>query len=759
MNTDRRSLLKSIAAVSAGVVFPVTMTGCRVADPKPSDSVELFSWVVMMPDNTVRIRIPQSDIGQGVVTTLSQVLAEELDLKWSSIRPEFFDPLTNLKRNNVYVYTCTESSWSADRLFNPMRMAGAQIRQMLLTAAARRSGFDVADLRTEESSIILPGGGRQSYAEVASAASHIAPPHPSRVKLKDPADYRLIGKPIKRLDLVPKTTGKLEYGIDVDLPGMLYAVVQQSPVYGGKLVSFDEQAIAKMPGVVGVVRIAAGPCGLNGPLADGGEDYGMDDAVAVVADSFWRARKALLALPIEWDDGEFAHTSSESIMANLVSRAGRPQPVVREAGDFAGSIGRAHRVIEADYSYPFMDAMPLEPINCTAWLNSDGLQVWASTQFAQEAHRLAAVTAGLPPERVQFNLPYVGGGFGRRCQNEYVSQAVQIAKAIPGKPIKMIWTREEMMARGYPPPITISRFKAGLDEKGNVIAWFNRVISGTAPDQSYGPARLPHYVPNLRIEYARVKTPQPFGWMRGVAFTQHVWMNQGFQDELAVAAGRDPVDLYMDLLDEGSVPTDLKGRDVAIRRIRHMRAVLKRVCQIADWETPLSQGRGKGVSVSDFSYWDTYHTGTASSVVEVTLDGKGGLRVDHVYVVMNCGRILNPEVVRGQVEGSIFWAITTALYGKITLKDGRVVQRNFQDHNVARLATACRNIVVELVESDDHPAGVGEDAVPIVMTAMLNAIYDAGGPRIRSLPLSDHVLSFRKQDGSDALPGKPSGNL
>ncbi|MEQ4597991.1 MAG: nicotine dehydrogenase subunit L [Methylobacteriaceae bacterium] len=734
-----------MALVSAGVVFPVAVSGCRVDDFGPAGPVELVSWVVVMPNNTVRIRIPQSDIGQGVVTTLSQVLAEEMDLDWSLVRPEFFDPLTNLKRGNVYVYTCTESSWSADRLFDPMRIAGAQIRHMLVTAASKRLGVDVQDLRTEKGSVVSTGGGRQSYAELALEASRIPPPAPSTVKLKSPADYRLIGKPIKRLDLTQKTTGALEFGIDVDLPGMLYAAEQQSPVYGGRLVSWDESAIAGMAGVIKVVRVSAGPSGLNGPLADGGEDYGMDDAVAVVADSFWRARKALLALPITWDDGDFANTSSESIMADLTRRVSQPQPVVREAGAFADAIAGAHRTLEADYHYPFMDAMPLEPINCTAWLQPDGLQVWASTQFAQDAHRLAAVTADLPPERVQFNLPYVGGGFGRRCQNEYVSQAVQIAKAVPGRPVKLIWTREEMMARGYPPPITVSRFKAGLDRNGKVIAWFNRVVSGTAPDQSYGPARLPHYVPNLRIEYARIKTPPPFGWMRGVGFTQHVWMNQGFQDELAAAAGRDPVDLYVELLDEGTVPTDLKDREVAVGRIRNMRAVLQRATQIAGWGTPMPLGQGRGVSVSDFSYWVTYRTGTASAVVDVILDGKGGLSVERVVVVLNCGRILNPEVVRGQVEGSVFWAITTALYGKITLESGRVVQRNFQDHDVARLSTACRNIQVELVPSDDHPAGVGEDAVPIVMTAMLNAIFAAGGPRIRSLPLRDHDLSFRPE--------------
>lgn len=744
MDPDRRIFLKSLAAVSVGTVFPIALTGCRMDHRFTDSPIELFSWIVMMPDNTTILRIPQSDIGQGVVTTLSQILAEELDLRWSHVRPEFFDPLVNLQRNNVYVWTCTESSWSADRLFNPMRVAGAQIRHMLLAAAARRLGTDLSSLRTEDSSVRATSGARLSFAALAVEAAAIEPLAPEKVALKDPARYRLIGKPVKRLDLAQKASGALVYGIDIDLPDMVYATVRQSPVFGGKLNSFDAAAIAQLPGILKVVPIRGGPAGLNGPVADGGEDYGMDDAVAVVADGFWRARKGLDALPIEWDEGAFAGASSDSIRRDFEQRIAAPLPVVREEGDCFAALAGAHTVIEADYAYPFMDAMPLEPINCTAWLTPDGLQVWAPTQFAQDAHRLATDVAGLPPEKVRFNLTYAGGAFGRRCQNEYVSQAVQIAMSMPGKPVKLLWTREEMFARIYTPPATLSRFKAGLDADGNIIAWFNRVVSGRAPDQSYGPARLPHWVPNMRIEYERRTTPPPFGWMRGVGFTQHVWMNQGFQDECAVAVGRDAIDLYHALLDERTVPQGIKNRSVALDRMGNMKAVLDRAAVMSGWGAPLPHGKGRGAATSDFSYWADYRTGTAASIVDVTLDGRGELTIDRVVVVLNCGRIINPEVVRSQVEGSVVWAITNALYGEITLKDGRVVQRNFNDHNVARQSTTCRNMEIELVDSSDHPAGVGEDAVPIVMTALLNAIYAAGGHRVRSLPVRTEELAFRR---------------
>lgn len=741
VSTTRRTLLKGAALGMAGVAFPVFSAGLMAPSEGNQRPVEIMSWVLITPDNHVVLRITQSEIGQGVMTTLSQLLAEELAIDWSQVRTEFFDPALNHARGNVYGWTCTESSWSADRLFIPLRTAGAQIRRLLVEEASQQLGVPAEQL-TAESGVIGDGKRSRTYAELATGAAQRKPVDPARIVLKPREQFRYVGHSVPRLDVPGKVDGSAVFGIDITLPGMLFAAIRQSPVFGGKLRRFDRDAVAGRPGVVAVVDVRGGSSGLNGPPEDGGEIYPMDDAVAVVADSWWRAHTALAALPIEWDEGAAASVSSESIVARFRELLDEEQPVTRETGDVEAGFSTAANVIEADYAYPFMDALPLEPLNCTARVDDDGVEVWAPTQFAQDGLRLAAEVAGVPIERARLHLTLIGGGFGRRCQNEYVSQAVQIAMAVRGRPVKLIWSREECFARGYYPPLTLARLKGGVDEQGRITALRCRVISGRAPDQSYGTNRSPLWVPHQRFEYRRVETPPPFGWMRGVGFTQYVWMLQSFFDELARSAGRDPVLLYRELLDESRIPASTAQRPIEVQRVRKLRTVLDRAVSISGWHDARAAGSGRGVAVSDFSYWPDYHTGATAAVAEVTLPAPDLVRVERVTVAADCGQVINPDVVRAQFEGQIAWAMTTAMFGQITLQAGRVLETNFHMHDVARLAAIPKHIDIQLEDGDGHPAGVGEDAVPIVMTALLNAISAAGGPRVRSLPISRHGLRF-----------------
>ena len=421
-------------------------------------------------------------------------------------------------------------------------------------------------------------------------------------------------------------------------------------------------------------------------------------------------------------------------MAYRLERGGYPY---RADGDAAAGFATAARTLEADYWYPYMEHAALEPMNCTARFDAGRLELWAPTQYADEGVRVAAHATGIPIERIKLHLTYIGGGFGRRICNDYVSQAAQLAVQMPGVPIQLLWSREETTRHGYYAAPAAGRFRGGLDRDGRLIAWSCRSVFAKKVDQSYAAARIPQTIPNVAVEFATVDSPVPFGWMRGVSITQFLWMNQGFMDELAHAAGRDPLEFQLELLDERALAASWSDKEYELARVRALRRVLQEAAARAAWGPAPAPGRGRGIAVSDFSYWSGYNTSATAAVADVTLDADGWFKVDRVVVAMECGVVINPDIVKAQLEGGVAWALSTAMYSEITLAGGRVEQGNFDDYPLLRIAQMPR-VETHVLPSDKHPSGVGEVAVPVPIAAVVNAIYAAGGPRIRSLPIVRH---------------------
>lgn len=746
--SSRRGALRALVSLGGVASFGIPLLalprGAGAAPAAAREAVELTSWVVITPDGGVRLRIPQSEIGQGVETALAQVIAEELGLEWPRFETEFFDPQINRTRNNVYVHTATLNSWAIDQLFEPMRIAGAQIRTMLVQAASAKLGLPVDQLEVSGNQVVSRSGATAvGFGEIAAAAAQLPVPDPDAIELKAPSSWTLIGKPLGRLDARAKSTGTAIFGIDVTLPGMVYAAVRQSPVFGGRLRAYDERAIKGYAGVLKVVAIKAGPSGYTVPptLWDI-IDWGMDDAVAVLADSWWTAQRALDALPIEWDEGPNAGVDSSGIARQLDEAVQQPGRTVRSEGDVEAALKSAARIIEADYHYPFVEHAPMEPMNCTARVSADGVEVWAPTQYADEALRIAAYAAQVALKDVKFHLTYAGGGFGRRLSQDYVSQAVQVAKAMPGTPVKLIWSREETTRRGYYPPVAMTRFAGALDAHGRPTAWKSHAVFGRAPFQPYGVGRVPFAIPNVHVAYSAIETPPPFGWMRGVAHTQNLWMNVGFLSEMAEAAGMSAHDFQLSLLDENLLDPRRADHADAVARVRRQRRVLEEVARRAGGAVRGERGYGRGIATTDMSYVPGYRSSCTAMAVDVSLDGKGGLKVLRVVAVVDCGIAVNPQNVEAQIQGAINFGISNALFSKITLKDGRVEQGNFDSYPVLRIAGA-PEIEVHIMPSADKPTGVGEEGTPTVTAALVEAVHAAGGPRIRRLPIMDHELGFR----------------
>ena len=705
---DRRSFLVAASAAAGGLTLGFAIPfAAHAAGPAP----DITCWIAIAPDDTVTIRVARSEMGQGAMTGLAMLVAEELECDWSKVRIEFVSPRLNFIKNRIWGDTSTGASRSIASSQTYLRRAGATARVMLIAAAAAQ--WRVAREQCVAANGVIrhpPSGRTVSYGAIAPAAAAIEPP--AKVELKPTSEWKLAGTPRKRLDVLDKITAKPVYAIDVRLPGMLYASIVQCPIFGGALQSVDEASIAAMPGVRGVVR--------------------MPDAVAVVADSWWRAKRAADALRVRWDDCGNGAVSTVSIADFVRSGlAANDAQIGRADGDAAAALSRAARRIEADYEVPFLAHATMEPQTCTAHVRADGVEIWTPTQDPGTALATAALAAGVPNDKVHVHRLMLGGGFGRRAPiQEYVRQAVTIAKEFSA-PVKLIWTREQDIAHDRYRPFGMARLTAGLDEAGMPLALMIRLagpsfvasllpgFNGNFVDRTFvsGLAdEMPYAIPNYQVDYAVRPTPVPLGVWRAINYTQNAFYKECFIDEMALAAGIDPYLYRRNLL--ANNPKNL--------------AVLDAAAKAANWGSPLSPGTFRGIALNEAcgSY--------CAQVVEVEVKN-GAVRVHRVVAAIDPGYVVNPLSVEMQVQGAIVYALTAALYGEITIKDGAAEQTNFDTYEMLRLADAPR-VETVIVPSGGFWGGVGEPPVPPLAPALCNAIFAATGKRVRSLPLKNHEL-------------------
>jgi isoquinoline 1-oxidoreductase subunit beta len=718
---NRRAFVIGTAAVGAGLAIGLDIPFGGPAVVRAADgSPEIGAWVVVRPDDTVVIRIARSEMGQGSLTGLAQLVAEELECDWSKVSTEYPTPGQSVARKRVWGDFSTGGSRGIRSSQDYVRKGGATARMMLIQAAAE--GWKVpASECTAANSVIThtPSGKTTTYGKVAEAAAKLTPP--ADVKLKDPKDWKLIGKGVKRLDTVDKTTGAMTYGIDVKLPGMLNAAIKDCPVFGGKVKSFDEAKIADMKGVKKVVKVG-------------------DTAVAVVADTWWHAKTALEALPIVWDEGDNAKVSSESIAKWLSEGLDNAQPayVGNKNGDAKAAIAGAAKKIEAVYSYPYQNHATMEPMNATALYTADKCEVWCGTQNGEAAFAATLEASGLPAEKCDVHKVMPGGGFGRRGQTDYVRQAVMIAKQMPGTPIKLLWSREEDMAHGRYHPITQCKMTGAFDADNNLVALHYRlsgqsILFSLRPEAlqngmdpaafqgvaQSGEAAFGYSVPNLLVEHAMRNPHVPPGFWRGVNVNHNAIYMECFMDELAQAAGQDPLEFRRKLM--GNHPKHL--------------AVLNAVAEKIGWSTPAPQGVYRGIA--QVMGYGSYVAGAA----EISVTDGNKIKVHRIVASTDPGYVVNPAQVERQIAGSFVYGLSALFYGGCTVKDGRIEQTNFDTYNSMRI-NEMPKVESVMVPSGGFWGGVGEPTIGVAAPAVLNAYFAATGKRIRSVPLRDQNITF-----------------
>jgi isoquinoline 1-oxidoreductase beta subunit len=710
----RRDFVKTGAGLVLAFYLPPRSLAAAMGVRAASDFAP-NAWLKIGPDGLVTLTLDKSEMGQGSPTGLAMILAEELEADWSSVRlgPVPENPAAWSRRMRTGGSNAIRSSWE------PLRQAGATARELLVSAAAETWHVDRASCRAENGAVLHPATGRRlSYGAVTARAATL--PVPATVALKDPKDFRLIGTWVPRLDTPGKVDGSAVFGIDVKLPGLLIASIERSPVLGGRLKRLSAARAQAMPGVRHVVALEPSSwMGTNGAWA-----AGCAAGVAVVADSYWQAVTARRALEVEWDEGDAATLDSAAIRAQLAALAERPGVVAHTHGDAAAALTAAAKRIEAVYDVPFVHHATMEPMNCTAHVRADGVELWAPTQNQGDAQRVAAELTGLPPEKVRVHTTFSGGGFGRRLEPDFVSEAVRVSKAIAA-PVKVIWTREDDMRNGFYRPTSYNHFVAGLDAAGRPIAWTHRIV-GTPLRLKFGPLEkglddslvdgadsLPYAIANVLVDQVVLDLPAvPRGPWRSVGVSHNGFVTECFLDEIAAAGAHDPFELRRELL-----------RD----KPRHRRA-LEVAADKAGWGTPLPPGRGRGIALAEWG------PTVCAEVAEVSVEADGTVRVPRVVCAVDCGQVVNVGQVEAQMQGGIVFGLSAALYGEITLEHGRVVQGNFDTFPVVRLADAPA-VEVHIVPSTDPQGGAGEPGVPPIAPAVCNAIFAATGKRIRRLPI------------------------
>jgi isoquinoline 1-oxidoreductase subunit beta len=712
---QRREFLKAGAALGGGLLIslyvPEFVPAARAADSavKP---VALNAFVRIGSDESVTVISNHSEMGQGIYTSLPMLLNEELEADWARVRVES-SPVEAVYNHTVFGLMMTGGSTTTNSEYDRFRKMGAMARIMLITAAAQSWDVDPQTCHAAKGYVIhTPSGRRASYGSLADAASRIAPP--KDIPLKDPKDFTLVGKPVRRLDTPSKTNGTAQFGLDVYIPGMLTAVVARAPVFGGKVISFNADAAKAIPGVVNVVQVPSG--------------------VAVIARGFWPAKLGREKLEINWDDGPGAAISTVAMRENFSALSKTPGAVARKTGDTAAALASAAKTITAEYEVPYLAHCMMEPLNTVVDLHEDRCEIWTGTQFQTGDRAAAAKVAGLKPEQVTLHTTLLGGGFGRRANPacDFVTEATEVAKAAK-VPVKVVWTREDDIRGGWYRPMWYDHFTAGLDASGNPVAWTHTIVGqsimtgtmfeaygvkdGIDSASVEGAADILYGIPNLRVELHTPKNEVPVQWWRSVGHSHTGFSVEAFLDEVAHAGGKDPYQLRRTLL---------AGQP-------RMLAVLDLAAQKANWGSALPAGRARGIA-THFSF-DSY----VAQVAEVSVEQDGTVHVHRVVAAVDCGQTVNPDTVQAQLEGGIIFGLTAALKTEITLQKGRVQQSNFNDYPMLRMFES-PVIEVFIVPSSEHPTGVGEPGVPPVAPAVANAIFAATGKRVRRLPIHPQDL-------------------
>ena len=719
---NRRTFVVTAAAAGGGLALGLELP---LGGPQPilaqDGSPEITAWVVVRPDDTVVVRVARAEMGQGSLTGLVQLVAEELDCDWSKVKWETPTPGQNLARKRAWGDYATVGSRAIRTSHEYVRKGGATAREMLIEAAANEWKVAASECSASSGVITHKSSGRTTtYGKVAMAAAKLEPP--KEVKLKDPKDWKIAGKPLKRLDTADKVTGKAVFSMDVKLPGMLNAAIKESPVFGGKVKSFDPAKVAGMPGVKKVVQSG-------------------DAAVAVIADTWWQAKTALDALPIVWDDGPNAKLSSATIAEQLKAGLDAPEAFVgNQNGDAKDAIAKAAKKVEAVYSYPFQNHATMEPMNATARYTPDKCEVWSSSQNGEAAFAAASEASGLPAEKCDFHNTFLGGGFGRRARSEYVSHAVLIAKEMPGTPIKLIKSREDDMANGVYHPITQCKLTGALDANNNLTGLHVR-ISGQSILAAVAPSRLAeggrdpitiqgmypggaegalgYTIPNLLIDHAMINPPIPPWFWRGVNNNQNAIYLECFMDELAHAAGQDPLEFR---------------RKLMTKHPKHL-AVLNAVAERVGWGKPAPQGVYRGIA-QQMGY-GSY----VAAAAEISVTDGNKVKIHRIVGATDPGHAVNPAQIDRQVAGSFVYGLSALFFGECTVKDGRIEQTNFDSYDSMRIAQMPK-VESIVMPSGGFWGGVGEPTIFVAAPAVLNAYFAATGKRIRAVPLKNHDISL-----------------
>ncbi|HSB04561.1 MAG TPA: xanthine dehydrogenase family protein molybdopterin-binding subunit [Thermodesulfobacteriota bacterium] len=708
INLSRREFLKTGAVVTGGLLLGFSLPSRESLSEAAVQSTAPFppnAFIRIGTDDVVTMIVNKSEMGQGVYTSLPMLIAEELECDWKKVRAESapVDPVYNHTTFGIQMTGGSTSVWSE---YDRLRKVGAAAREMLITAAAETWKVEKTSCRAEKGKVIHKSGKKLTYGQLAEKAAAL--PIPKEVKLKNPSAFKIIGKQTRRLDTPEKTNGKAVFGIDSKVSGVLTAVIARSPVFGGKVKSFNAEKARNVPGVKEIVQLGSG--------------------VAVVADNFWSAKKGRDVLEVAWDEGPLRTLSTQGLRKEYADLAETPGIIARKEGDPEKALSSASKQIHSDYEVPYLAHAMMEPLNCLADVNANRCEIWAGTQFQTVDRDAAARATGLKPEDVKIHTTFLGGGFGRRAnpQSDFVIEAVQIAKEVK-KPVKVVWTREDDVKGGYYRPMWYDRLSAGLDREGKLVAWRHRIVgqsimAGTLFEAMIkdgiditsveGAKDIPYAIPNVLIDLHSPRTGVPVLWWRSVGHSHTAFVVESFIDEVAHSAGKDPYEFR---------------RKLFAKHPRH-RGVLQLAARKAGWGTKLPSGRARGIAVHE-SFGSF-----VAQVAEVSVNPAGEVRVHRVVCAIDCGKVVNPSTIKAQMESGIVFGLSAALHGAISFKNGRVEQSNFHDYPVLRM-NEMPLVEVHIVPSTEASGGVGEPGVPPIAPAVTNAIFAVSGKRIRRLPI------------------------